>query len=228
MSRRKKQAPEQVLYDIHAHNVNLNLRDLYVHSYYSKDDETSEEPGIDYRQATTFIKNLHVMDQEPNDPILVHMHSVGGEWDQGMAMFNAVQFCDSYVTILAYAQASSMSGIFLQSAPLRILMPDCHFMLHYGSTGYEGHTLAVMSMAAFNDKVNKRMVQIFAERCIKGEFFARKKSSTVETVGRYLDKTMKEKVDWYLDAEEAVFYGFADHILGCEEYPNLDSLREDE
>lgn len=227
MARRKKHSAEQVLYDVHNHNVNLNLRDIYVHSYY-KDASDVEEPGVDYRQATTFIKNLHVLDNTPYEPILLHLQSIGGCWDNGMAMFNAVQFTHSYVTILAYSQASSMSGIFLQSAPLRVLMPDCHFMLHHGSLAVEGPSVAVNSMVEMNNRACKRMITIFAERCVTGKYFKAKKGSTVESVARFLEKKLQEKIDWYMNAEEAVYYGLADGILGSKDYPDLDYLRGDE
>ena len=222
-----RQSKDQVLYDIHNHAINLNLRDIYLHSYYVKDDD--EEPGVEYRQATTFIKNLHVLDQgvDPK-PILVHLHSEGGSWYNGMAIFNAVQFSQSYITMLAYSQASSMSGIILQSATLRILMPDCHFLMHQGSTDvYGGHPMAVKSAADFEQKACKRMLQLFAERGIKGPYFAKRKSTTVESVYRFFDKKLKDRVDWFLDAEETVFYGLADAILGSKEYPTVQSLREE-
>jgi ATP-dependent protease ClpP protease subunit len=220
-----RQPKDQVLYDVHNHGVNLNLRDIYLHSYYHKDD--LEEPGVDYRQATTFIKNLHMLDQAPHKPIIVHLHSIGGDWDNGMAIFNAVTFATSYVTMLGYSQTSSMSGIIFQSAGLRVMMPDCHFLMHHGSGGSEGHPFAVKTAADFEMKACKRMLTIFSERAIEGPYFKKRKSTTLQTVYNFFDKKLKEKVDWYLDAEEAVWYGLADSILGSKEYPNLDSLREE-
>lgn len=219
-----RQPKDQVLFDVHNHCVNLNLRDIYVHSIFGKDDDA--EPGVDYRQATTLIKNLHLLDVPPHKPILVHLHSVGGCWDNGMAMFNSIQFATSYITILAYSQASSMSGVLLQSASLRVMMPDCHYMIHYGwdNTG-ENHPFAVKSQADFGIKACKRMIQIFAERAINGPFFA-KKSTTVQTVAKFFDKKLKEKGDWYLNAEEAVWYGICDKILGEKGYESIDSLRQ--
>jgi len=219
-----RQSRDQVLYDVHMHSVNLNLRDIYLHSYYSKEDD--DEPGVDYRQATTFIKNLQFLDQPPNKPILVHMHSVGGCWDNGMAMFNSIQFCESIVTLLAYSQASSMSGIILQSAyPYRIMMPDCHFMIHHGSISLYNNSMAVKSAVDQNEKAMHRMLEIFATNAQHGEFFKDRKSSSLKSVMAFIDKKIKDKSDWYMDAEEAVYYGFADHILGCKEYPTLKSLR---
>lgn len=221
-----KQPKDQILYDLHTHNVNIDLRDIYLHSYYSKEDDG--EPGVDYRQATTFIKNLQFLDQSPNKPILVHMHSVGGCWDNGMAMFNSIQFCESIVTILVYSQASSMSGIILQAAyPYRISMPDCHFMVHYGSIVLDDNSMAVKSAVDYNSKTSKKMLEIFATNCQYGEFFNSKKSSTFNSVVSFIDKKIKDKSDWYMDAEEAVYYGFVDHILGDDEYPTVKSLRNE-
>ncbi|NDB28393.1 hypothetical protein EB151_02450, partial [archaeon] len=35
------------------------------------------------------------------------MHSVGGSWADGMAMYDAIKMCDSYVTIISYGQSES-------------------------------------------------------------------------------------------------------------------------
>lgn len=214
---------ESLIAEVHDYGVNVKSREIYLHS--RTEGAYDGEPGVEYAMATGFIKNLHLMDQPPNKPILVHLHSIGGCWDNGMAIFNAVQFSTSYVTMLAYSQASSMSGIILQSAPLRVMMPDCHFMMHYGwdNTG-ENHPLAIKCYADFGIKACKRMIEIFAERAIGGKFFTRK-SATVQSVAKFFDKKLKEKIDWYMDAEEAVWYGLADCILGCKEYPTLQSLR---
>lgn len=220
-----RQSKDQVLHDAHNYGVNLNLRDIYLHSYYTKDED--DEPGVDYRQAVTFIKNLHVLDNAPHNPILVHLHSVGGDWDNGMAIFNALHFTESYTTMLAYSQASSMSGVIFQAAEFRCMMPDCHFLMHHGSSGGGvNHPFAIKTAADFEMKACKKMLEIFAGRAHDtGEFFTRKKSTTPQTTYSFFDKKLKETVDWYLDAEEALFYGLTDAILGDEDYPDLPSLR---
>jgi ATP-dependent protease ClpP protease subunit len=215
----------QALYDLHNHGLNPQTRDIYLHSHYT-DDTDGSEPGVEYRQATTFIKNLQFLDQPQYKPVLVHLHSQGGSWDDGMAIFNSIQFCQSYLTILAYAQASSMSGIILQSASLRILMPDCHFLMHHGvSGGNQIHPYGLKNEAEFHLKATKKMLRIFAERAIIGPYFKKSKSHTVETVYKFFDKKIKEEVDWFLDSEEAVYYGLADFVLGCKQYPNIHSLK---
>lgn len=215
---------EQILLDLHSHGVNPQTRDIYLHSHYA--DDNGSEPGVEYRQATTFIKNIQFLDAPPYKPVLVHLHSQGGCWDDGMAMFNTIQFCHSYISILAYAQASSMSGILLQSAPLRVMMPDCHFLMHHGLTGGGSvHPFSMKNEAEFQLRACKRMLHIFAERAIVGEFFKKRKSTTIKYICDFFDRKLRNEVDWYLDAEETVFYGLADCILGCKEYPDIQSLR---
>ncbi len=213
---------EQIISDIHEHHVNLTTREIYLHSFFDGDSDG----GVDYRQSSVFIKNLQFFDRPNYLPILVHMQTPGGCWDNGMAMYNAIQFTQSYVTILAYAQAVSMSGILLQSADLRVLMPDCYFMMHHGESGVaSADPTAAYNYAAMQVKNCERMLKLFANRAVDGPFFKKKKSSTVATVYRYFENELRKQIDWYLDAEQTVYYGLADHVLGCKEYPDLQSLR---
>jgi ATP-dependent protease ClpP protease subunit len=153
------------------------------------------------------------------------MQSVGGCWDNGMAMFNAIEFSRSYITILAYSQASSMSGIIFQSANLRVMMPDCHYLMHMGWSYYEGHPMAVKSSAEFQQRTCKRMLEIFAKRAYAtGPYWKKKKAYTEKSAYNFFDRKLKDKVDWFLDAHEAVDLGLADHILGRETYPNVHAL----
>ena len=61
------------------------------------------------------------------------MHSVGGEWSDGMAIYDAISMSRSYITIIAYGQAESMSSIIFQAADRRLITPNTYFMSHYGS-----------------------------------------------------------------------------------------------
>ena len=126
-----------LLNDIHSYGININAREIYLHSHHSH----GEEPGIEFKMATTFIKNLHVLESNGSDPVLVHMHTVGGEWNDGIAIFNAIEFSPCPVMILVYGHAVSMGSIILQAADKRILMPDIDFMIHFGEISVEGHSL---------------------------------------------------------------------------------------
>jgi ATP-dependent protease ClpP protease subunit len=104
-----------------------------------------------------------------------------------------------------------MSGVILQAADRRIMMPSAHFMMHHGSIGVEGTSQIVSSTVKFNDTACKQMTDIFARRAINGEF-AQEKGFDVKKLARFFDNKLKDTTDWYLTAEEAVYYGLADEV----------------
>lgn len=200
----------QLISDIHSYGINYHTRELWLHGRHTDNDV---EPGVDYRMATAFIKNLRVLEQSSRQNVLVHMHTIGGEWGDGMAIYDSIRLAKSSVTIVGYAQATSMSGVILQAGDKRILMPDCDVMIHHGSIELNDNTLAVKSNADWNERLSRRMLQIFAQRAINGEFFKERGYSFKQVIS-YIDKKVKDKGDWYMSAEEAVFYGLADGVLG--------------
>ena len=136
----KKKTDEisQLITDIHDRNINVSTREIYLHSVYG----SGEEAGIDYRVATTFIKNLHILEQLGKTNILVHTHTIGGSWNDGLMILQAMRLSKCVVNTLAYGQASSMSGIIIQGSDKRVLMPDCEFMIHHGSISIEDSSRA--------------------------------------------------------------------------------------
>ena len=214
---------EDCLNEIHTFGIDKELRDIYLHGFYG---QSEDEPGVDYRMATSFVKNLNHL-SNTDKSILVHMQTIGGSWHDGMAIFNSIESCPCFVSILAYGSVSSMSSIILQSSDLRILMPDVDFMVHFGSTSLDGENLAVISAAEYEKKLNSRMLDIYTEKCINGAFFKNQyKSLTKDKVKGYIARKIKSKSDWYLSAEEAVYYGFADGILGDKKYKQIQELRK--
>lgn len=201
---------QQLISDVHSHNINYTTREIYLHGAGGNNDE---EPGVEYRMATTFVKNLHILEQIERSPILVHLHSIGGEWCDGMAIYDAIRLSPCPITMVTHAQASSMSGVILQAADRRVLTPNCSFMIHHGSISVSDHSVSAESVVDDNRRLRKVMLNLFAKRAIVGTFF-KDRDYSVEKVERWLDKQIKEKIDWYLTAEEAIFYGFADGILG--------------
>lgn len=206
---KKSVSAEQLISEIHNHHINHLTREIYLHGYVDAD----EEPGVDYRMATSFIKNLHILELQSSQNVLIHMHTIGGNWSDGMAIFNSIRLSKSPITIIGYAQASSMSGIVFQAADKRVLMPDCEIMIHHGSIALDDNTMAVKSAVDQNEKYCKRMLQIFAERAISGTYFKERKYSLRKAM-TFIDQKIKQNGDWYLMPDEAVYYGFADGILG--------------
>ena len=63
-----------IIESIHCQNIDLKQREIYLHGQHGSFDD---DPGVEYRMATTFIKNIRHLDYIKNEPILIHMHSLG-------------------------------------------------------------------------------------------------------------------------------------------------------
>lgn len=208
---RTKIDPDSVVYDLHEYGVNLEAREVYLHKYIHTDSETVDDVGVDYRMAVGFVKNLRLLDQQGHKPITICMQSRGGDWNDGMAIYDAIVACKSPTTIIAYAHARSMTSIILQAANKRILAPNCDVVIHYGWLAYsEDRTTPIMSQIDHEKRLMERMLKIYAKRC-KGSFQFRNVSEK-EIVAFIADK-LKDKVDWIMTAKEAISFGFADGIL---------------
>jgi len=210
------------LSDVNTYGLDIKNREIYLHAYLGAEDE---DPGVDHRMAALFYRNIRTLDLLKGDPIVIHMSSVGGTWGAGMAIFDAINMCKSHVTIIAYGQAESMSSIILQSADKRIMMPNAYHMCHYGSSEFSGNHLDIQKRAYFEKRICEEMLDIYSFRCMAAEYFRDKWDTiTEEKVKNYLKRKLKDG-DWYMTAEEAVYYGFADGVLSTRKYPHIDSLK---
>jgi len=211
-----------IISDVHSYGLDVKNREIYLHSYIANSDE---DPGVDYKMAANFYKNIRLLDAANKNPILIHMHSVGGNWNDGMTIFDAIQLCTSHVTIIAYGQAESMSSIVLQAADKRVMMPHAYFMAHFGSSGYSGNYLDVQKGAAFEKVQTDIMLDVYTDACSEGKYFKEKYTdATHDKVKNYLKRKLKDG-DWYLDANESVYYGFADAVLATRKLPSIGSLK---
>ena len=115
------------------------------------------------------------------------MHTIGGDWNDGMAIYNAIALSPCHITILGYANVCSMSSIILQAADVRLLMPDTDFMIHFGEMSTEGYSLSVVSGADYERRLIDRMLDVYADVCTHGKFFEdHYKILTREKVKRYI------------------------------------------
>ena len=204
-------ADKDLLYDLHNYGANIDTREIFLHNYYSSDDDN---PGVEYKMSNTFLKNMRALDIKSDKPITIHMQSVGGEWSDGMAIYDAISMSRSFVTIIAYGQAESMSSIIFQAADLRLITTNTYFMSHYGSSTAIGEYLTVQNLAKYEKHICDVMIDIYAKSCIQGPYFQEKygKNPDLEKVKTYLTRKLKSG-DWYINSQEAVHYGFADRVL---------------
>lgn len=207
------------LTNLHERNINVSTREIWLHL--PVDDENPSEADVDYRTAVQFEKNLRFLDKQSDRPILVHQHVIGGNWDDGMAIYDAIKACRSYITILAYAHARSMSSIFFQAADRRVLMPNAYVLLHYGWLGFVDRETPAIQYAKQAERDSQQMLRLYAQAAKGSKRFKR---MSVDEIARFIDKKLKDLTDWRLSAEEAVAYGFADGVLGKGRFKTIDKL----
>jgi ATP-dependent protease ClpP protease subunit len=209
------------LQNIHMYNIDTVNREIFLHSYLDGD----EESGVDYRCAINLEKNIRYLNSLSNEPILIHMHLPGGDWQDCLGMYDTIVYSKSKIIILAYAKAESCSGVLLQSAHLRVLMPNTNLMIHYGFLSLDSeHSKAAASSIKWNEKECEKMIDIFTDRCINSPIYKEKKWKRM-MAKKHIMSQLNNQCDWILTADEAVKYGFADGVLGDSRFPSIESIK---
>lgn len=209
------------LSNIHDYNIDIDNREIYLHSYFN---EENDESGVDYRSAIVFQKNLRYLNLLSLDPILIHMHLPGGDWQDCLGIYDAIKASKSKIIIVASAKVESSSTVLLQAANLRILTPNTNFLVHYGSISVDNEHKAALSMVQWSEKESEKMIDIFTEKCMNSSI-SKEKNWKKMIVRKHIVGQLATKRDWILTADEAVRYGFADGILGSKKYPNIDYIK---
>ena len=131
--------------------------------------------------------------------INLYINSPGGSVTAGMAIFDTMQFVECDVATYALGMAASM-GQFLLSAGQRgkrYALPHARIMMHQPSAGIGG-TASDIAIQAEQFKLTKaEMARLIAEHT----------EQTVEQI-----QADSERDRWFT-AEQALEYGFVDHVV---------------
>lgn len=222
MTSSRKATSEQIN-DIHNFGINLDAREIFLHSHIA---DCEEEPGVDWRMATKFNKNIRMLTTGTrcSEPILIHMHTVGGNWEDGLAIYDIINSCNStHITMIAYAHARSMSSIILQAADTRIFMPNSVWLMHMGETGFEGHSQSFEAEAEESKRDHDRMLDIYTESAYDSVVYKGKSRKQVKNL---IDRGMRLKQEWYMSARSAIGHGYADAVFGDEGYEDMDTIKK--
>jgi len=185
------------LHVLHDYNINPVSREVYIggwpHSY------EDEEIGVDHQMACEFIRNMTFLENQSQDPIIIHMCTVGGDESYGMAMFDKIKSSPCHITITAYAHARSMSSVILQAADLRRMTSNCFFMIHHGTVFAIDTYKGAKSYMDWCERGKDVMMDIYTERCKLG--------------AKEIEERLDRNQEWYLTAPEALEHGFIDEIV---------------
>jgi ATP-dependent Clp protease protease subunit len=184
----------------HDYSLYIPTRTIYMGSELFSDEDFSES-GTEAAMAERQIKNIHILDNLKDEPITIIMNNVGGDEYHGMAIYDAIKACKSYITIKVYGHAMSMGSIILQAADRRVMSPNSRQMIHYGTWGSEGHAKTTQKWAEEGKKCDKLMEQLYLSK-IKEKH----PEFTLTKLQKLLDH------DTFLTAVESVELGLADEV----------------
>lgn len=218
----KKLITDDPIYALHEYGIDADGLQIFLTGHpdyaYGQDPEEMGEPGVEYNMVSRFIKNMHILRRNagegkkgsPYKPILIHLKTDGGAWQEGMAVYDAINLGPQPTVIISYTHARSMSSIILQAADKRVLMPNSIFMFHGGTLSISGTTKQVESTVAFGKMEWDVMLEIYAVRMKKrGKYSNWPKKKIKEMMLRM----MNQKEDVFLTAKEAVEWGLADEVF---------------
>jgi ATP-dependent protease ClpP protease subunit len=161
-----------------------------------------------YRQK---VYNITVEEDHSYVANHVAVHNCGGDWSEGMAIYDALKSCPNKIIILVYTHARSMSSLILQAADKRVMMPHAVFMFHEGTLGMSGTVKQFRTEMEQENIRQKQMLDIYIDSIKKQGSMKDKKE---ETIRKWLIDQMNKKEDVFLSAQQAVELGFADEVFG--------------
>ncbi len=215
----KKFISDDTVFTLHEYGLDVNRNEIYLvgSPEYSMMQEEPDEPGVEHLMASKFIKNLHVAMTNAVGakgkllPIIIHMKTCGGDWGEGMAIYDAIKACPHPITIINYTHARSMSSLIFQAAERRVMMPHSFFMMHEGDMLLAGTEKQVESAFKFFSKpVREQMLEVYFNRAKNAPYF---KKWTKGKIIELFRKRMNDKEEWYLLPKDTIKYGLADEIF---------------
>lgn len=142
---------------------------------------------------------LQLSHGDPTSDICLLVNSPGGSVMAGLAVYDVMQLIPNDVATVAVGFAASMGQVLLCAGTpgKRFVLPNAQIVMHEGSAGLGGSAADVAIQAANLEATLDRLRSIIARH-----------------TGRPLDEIVRDVGrDWWFDAEGAVEYGFADHIV---------------
>lgn len=222
IEKRIRYKADDTIYQMQEYNLDLKANHIYLVGEESMVDEYGAEPGVEFGMANRFLKNLNALMRKSKAPILVHMKSCGGDWTEGMAIYDTILACPNPITILSYTHARSMSSIIFSAADRRVMMPHSTFMIHGGLHGFEGTHKQFQTEAEQGKLAMEQMLKIYIDT-LKTSGSMSKWSR--KRIREWLLDNMDKKEEVYFTAEDAVKVGFADMVFGADGIYDWEALQ---
>ncbi len=143
-------------------------------------------------------KMLLLAAEDSTKDIFLYINSPGGSITAGMAIYDTMQYVPNDVVTVGIGMCASM-GQFLLSAGAkgkRYATPNTRVLLHQPHGGFGGTASDIQTQAELITSMKKQLAAI-----------------TAEATGKTIEQVMQDgDRDRWFTAEEALEYGFIDHI----------------
>ena len=143
-------------------------------------------------------KLLLLAAEDPDRDIFLYINSPGGSITAGMAIYDTMQFIPNDVVTVGIGMAASMGQLLLTAGTKgkRYITPNARVLLHQPHGGFGGTASDIQTQAQLILDMKKRLAEITASATGK----------SVEQINADGDR------DRWFTAQEALDYGFVDHI----------------
>jgi ATP-dependent Clp protease protease subunit len=143
-------------------------------------------------------KLLLLAAEDPEKDIFLYVNSPGGSITAGMAIYDTMQFVPNDIVTVGIGMAASMGQLLLTAGTKgkRYITPNARVLLHQPHGGFGGTSSDIQTQAALILDMKKRLAEITAQQTGK----------SVEQINLDGDR------DRWFTAQEALDYGFVDHI----------------
>jgi ATP-dependent Clp protease protease subunit len=143
-------------------------------------------------------KLLLLAAEDSERDIYLYINSPGGSVTAGMAIYDTMQFVPNDVVTVGIGMAASMGQMLLTAGTKgkRYITPNARVLLHQPHGGFGGTSSDIQTQAQLIISMKRRLAEITAEATGKA----------VEQIDADGDR------DRWFTAEEALEYGFVDHI----------------
>lgn len=143
-------------------------------------------------------KILLLAAEDSTKDIFLYINSPGGSITAGMAIYDTMQYVPNDIVTVGIGMCASMGQFLLSSGTKgkRYATPNTRVLLHQPSGGFGGTADDIQTQAELILSMKKQLASITAEQTGK----------TVEQVMKDGDR------DRWFTAQEALEYGFIDHI----------------
>jgi ATP-dependent Clp protease protease subunit len=155
---------------------------------------------VNFQIANAIVAQLLFLENAASgQEIKMYINSPGGSVDDGLAIYDTMNFIKSPISTIVIGKAASMGAVLAAAgAPgKRFILPNARIMIHQASGGFKGTSNEVEIMARELLLARKKLDKILAHHS-----------------GQSLDKiTQDTDKDTWLSASEAKKYGLVDKVI---------------